>query len=399
MLLQNANVILPDRIQHGHSVRIDGDRIAAVAERLEPRPDEPVLDFGGRGYLAPGFLDLHMHVGYLAPEPTFAEELRLCAKHLPANGTTRYLPTLVSARQGMLPAQMQAVRDFLAANVEGAQPVGVHLEGPYIAHGAIGAFSPEQIATPDEFSMTAILDEGRDLIRIMMVAPELPGACRVIADLRQRGIVAAVGHTLGDSAVYDAARQAGATHCTHTYNNRRTFPESPGGGRGFNLDDLAVADDAVTCELICDGVHVKPVWVKTIYRTKGADGISLITDSFLCGQRGAEGAVFQVQGGKRLVVRDGVGRDAAGGLAGSVLTQDIALKNFLRLSGATLVEAVRCASLNPARVIGVADRLGSIEPGKLADLVLLTDHLDVALTLAGGRVVFGEGEKWNSTPV
>ncbi len=399
MLFENANIILPDRILEGHSLRLERDRITAVAPRLERRPDEPTVDARNRHYLAPGFLDLHMHVGYLAPQRSFADELLLCARCLPANGTTRYLPTLVSARQGLLPEQFDAVRQFLAGGFSGAQPVGVHLEGPYIAPGAIGGFTPEQIAEPSSFSMTEILDAGRDLIRIMMVAPELPGACDVIAGLRQRGIVAAVGHTLGDADVYAAARKAGATHCTHTYNNRRTFPDSPSGGRGFNLDDLAVADDAVSCELICDGVHVKPVWVKTIYRTKGAGGISLITDSFLCGQRGAEGSVFQIHGGKRVVIRNGVGRDPDGGLAGSVLTQDQAIRNFMELSGASLVDAVRCATLNPAEVIEMSDRLGSIEPGKLADLVLLTENLSVALTLVNGRVAHQEEQLCQSASI
>lgn len=387
MLFQNARIILPDHIVDGQSVLVESDRIVAVGPRLEAKSGELIIDATGF-YLSPGFIDLHIHVGYLAPIRTFAEELSLCARHLPANGTTRYLPTLVSALQGLLPAQFRAIREFMTAGLEGAQPAGVHLEGPYIAPGAMGGFSSEQITTPEQFSMKEILDAGWDLIRIMMVAPELPGACALISDLRRRNIVAAMGHTLGDSDVYNAARNAGATHCTHTYNNRRTFPESPAGGRAFNLDDLAVADDAVTCELICDGTHVKPVWLKTIYRTKGAAKISLITDSFLCGQRCEDGSVYQIQGGKQIVIRNGVGRDMNGGLAGSVLTQDEAIRNFMVLAGAGLVDAVRCASLNPAEVIGVEDSLGSIAPGKLADIVLLTEDLVPMFTLVNGRVAY-----------
>jgi N-acetylglucosamine-6-phosphate deacetylase len=266
--------------------------------------------------------------------------------------------------------------------------LGAHLEGPYIAAEARGGFQPGQITTPREFSLQPVLNEGRDLVRIVSLSPELPGCDEVIRDCVQRGIVVGLCHTLGGEDVYLAARRAGATHITHTYNNRRTFPDSPFGGRAFNLDDLGVVDDEVTCELICDGTHVKPVWIKTIYRTKGPDRICLITDSFSAGRRSAEGETFQTPGGTLVTVRNGVGRDPKGGLAGSVLTQDQAIRMFMQHSGSSLPEAVRCASLNPARVLKVQDQLGSIETGKLADLVVLDEELLPVMTLVAGRVVF-----------
>lgn len=385
MRISGATVVLPDALATGLIVQINGERIAAVGPDSESLYDDDQLDASGM-YLAPGFIDLHMHLGYLAPKFSFAEELDFSAEQLPKNGTTRYLPTLISALQGLLPSQFRAVRDFMSSSRRGTHPLGVHLEGPYIAPGAIGGFSPDQITTPERFAMNDILDEGTDLVKIMMVAPELPGALKVIDDLRRRNIVAAVGHTLATEEVYNAARQAGATHCTHTYNNRRTFPESPSGGRSFNLDDLAVADDDVTCELISDGVHVKPVWMKTIYRTKGADKLSLITDSFLCGQRGHEGKQFELSGGKQLTVRGGVGRNDDGGLSGSVSTQDQALRTFLTHAGASLIDGIRSLTLSPAKVIGMDRNFGSIAAGKIADLVILDKHLTPQWTMVGGEV-------------
>lgn len=385
MRIDGAAVILSDTLASGVSVRTNEDRIAEVGKGLAALEGERSIDATGM-FLAPGFIDLHMHLGYFAPRLTFNNELALSAEQLPRNGTTRYLPTLISALQGLLPAQFRAVRDFMSSGSRGAQPLGVHMEGPFIAPGAIGGFAPDQITTPEQYSIDGILDEGAGLVKLVMVAPELPGALKVIEDLHSRGIVPALGHTLADEMTYDEARRAGASHCTHTYNNRRTFPESPTGGRAFNLDDLAVADDSVTCELISDGVHVKPVWMKTIYRTKGADKLSLITDSFLCGQRASEGSVYEIQGGKKLTIRGGVGRNDDGGLSGSVTTQDQALRTFLANTGASLIDGVRCLTLSPAKVIGADQHFGSIAPGKTADLVILDRDLVPRWTMVNGQI-------------
>lgn len=384
-LITHAQVVLPNAVANAWSVRVADGRILDVAPHLPAAPGEEVIDAGG-DYLLPGFIDLHMHVGYLGLP--WEREFELCTRQLPANGTTRFLPTLISALRGNLPEIFQAVIRAMNSDQPGTKPIGVHLEGPYIAMEARGGFLPEQITIPERFSIEPILDQGRDLVKLITLSPELPGIIPVIRDCVSRGIVVGMGHTVGDEAVYQNARQAGASHCTHTYNNRRTFPDSHLGGRSFNLDDLAVADDDVTCELICDGAHVKPVWVKTIYRTKGCEKLCLITDSFLAGRRSAEGESFQTGGGQVLVVRNGVGRDMNGALSGSVLTQDRAVKNFIRIAGATLPEAVRCASLNPARVLGMDQDFGSIAAGKIADLALLDKDMSVRLTWVGGRLAF-----------
>jgi len=393
ILIHNARIILPDTILVG-SVKLDGDRIGAVGSGIRAC-DGPALDLQGC-YLAPGFIDLHMHVGMAFPERDLEFELEVCGRNLPASGTTRFLPTLISALRGDLPSHFDALRRFLSKNPEGARPLGVHLEGPYISLEARGAFLPSQITTPERFSIQTILECGADLVRIVSLSPELPGAKAVIQDCVRRGIVVGLCHTVAGEEVYRGARQAGATHITHTYNNRRNFPDSPFGGRAFNLDDLGVADDPVTCELICDGVHVKPVWIKTIYRTKGPDRISLITDSFSAGRRSAEGDKFQSPGGQLVTVCDGVGRDAFGGLAGSVLTQDQAVRVFMRHSGCSLPEAIRCVSLNPARVLHVQDQLGSIEEGKIADLVVLDQDLAPLMSFVAGRIVFDRREPTDS---
>ena len=370
---------------HGTTIAEVGDSFARdTAGRGE---HDEAVDAGGC-YLCPGFIDLHMHIGYLGPEYDVERELELCARNLPQNGTTRWLCTLISAVSGDLPQTFRQIRRILQRDVPGARPIGVHLEGPYISLEALGGFRPDQVATPEEFSLSPILDAAPDLLKIVSLAPEVPGVTEIIADCARRGIVVGMCHTKAAEEEYAAAREAGASHITHCYNNRRDFPSSPLGGRAFNLDDLGVADDGVTCELICDGHHVKPVWVKTIYRVKGADGISLVTDSFLAGGRYADGESFRAGTGTLITVRDGVGRDEKGALCGSTVTQDRAVKRFMELSGASLPEAVRCASLNPARVIGEASRFGSIEAGKTADLVFLDQDLVPTAAIVGGKSVF-----------
>ncbi len=385
MLIKNADVILADEVAR-QSVAIQGTTITGLGPDLQDAGDE-VLDARGF-FLSPGFIDLHMHAGYLGPQYDIQGELILCAQNLPKNGTTRWLCTLISALSGDLPGLFDEIRDFQAAGIPGAQPLGVHIEGPYISKHARGGFRPNQITTPSEFSLDPTLDAGAGLVKIVSLAPELPGTDEVIRDCRRRGIVVGMCHTKAGENEYLRARAAGATHITHCYNNRRDFPNSPLGGRGFNLDDLGVADDTMSCELICDGHHVKPVWVKTIYRVKGSNGICLVSDSFLAGGRYAEGQTFRSGDGALIAVRDGVGRDEHGALCGSVITLDRAVKIFIDIAGASLTEAVRCASLNPARVLGLQAEYGSIAVGKVADLVLLDADLVPVVAFVAGRMVF-----------
>ena len=390
MLIKNVGAILPDRIAHGADVLVGGENIAAVGADLEPAGGSgPCEVLDGEGlYLSPGFIDLHMHIGYLGPDCSTQAELELCAENLPRNGTTRWIPTLITALSGNVPGIIEEIREFLRSGARGARPLGVHLEGPYISLESLGGFRPEQVTTPAVFSLGEILDAGSDFLRIVSLSPEVRGVCEVIRECSDRGIVVGMCHTKAGEEEYLRARAAGASHITHCYNNRRDFPDSPLGGRSFNLDDLGVADDGVTCELICDGHHVKPVWVKTIYRVKGPDRISLVTDSFLAGRRYEDGHTFRCGNGTPITIRNGVGRDEHGGLSGSTVTQDLALKRFLELSGCSLPEAVRCASLNPARVLGQDARFGSIEAGKVADLVLLDADLVPVAAIVAGAVVF-----------
>jgi N-acetylglucosamine-6-phosphate deacetylase len=383
MLIQNASIVFPDRVEANLCVRIRESKVERIGN-LQPEIGESLID-ATACYLAPGFIELHMHVGYMGL--SLDEELVQCSANLPACGTTGYLVTLISALAGDLPECFRVIRRHMKENPAGAKLLGVHLEGPYIAEEARGGFLPNQITTPEKFSIDSILDEGRDLIRTITLSPELPGILPIIAECRRRGIVVGLGHTKGGEAEYVAARQAGASHLTHCYNNRRDFPTTPKGGRGFNLDDLGVADDAVTCELICDGVHVHPVWIKTLFRTKGVERICLITDSFNAGRPMTEGDAFQTTGGQIFHVRDGVGRDAVGGLSGSVLTQDRAVRTFMKFAGADLSQAVCAASLGPARILGIEDQFGSIKAGKNADLMLLDHELRPVLTMVAGRTV------------
>ena len=386
----HAKVVLPDEVVDDCAVRVEGDRIAAVGRDMETEPGDRTIDAKG-AYLAPGFIDLHMHVGFLGREYPPRRELKVCARNLPANGTTRYLATLVGARQEGLCEHVAAVRELLKGQGEGARPLGAHLEGPYIAPGGRGAMSLDQIATPAALPVAALLEEGQDVIRLMTVSPEVDGIVPVIRECVARGVVVGVGHTLAGVEAYEVARQAGATHVCHTYNNRPAFPDAPPGLRGVALDDLAVLDDDVTCEVISDGVHVAPTWLKMLYRAKGPDGICLITDSFMAGRRAVEGETFGVAGGHPITVRGGVGRLPDGCLAGSALTQDRAIRVFMTHTGASVPEAVRSASLVPARVLGLDDQLGSIAVGKIADLVLLDSDWQPIMTWTAGRVAFREG--------
>jgi N-acetylglucosamine-6-phosphate deacetylase len=371
-------------------VLIDGDTIVEMTSRtLREVPEgAQTIDFPG-GVLAPGFVDIHIHgaAGHDVMKDDsagLARMERLLAQH----GVGSYFPTTVTAPLD----QICSALERLAGVIEHAeqvrddsrsQPLGIHLEGPFISHARRGVHPEANLLRPSFEMWNRFWQASNGRILMITVAPELEGALEVIAEAAHRGVCVSLGHS---DAGLDSARagiSAGARHCTHAFNAMRPLDHRQPGIIGAMLTDSRLSAD-----IIADGIHVDPSIVKLLLAAKGHDSSVLITD--------ATAATGMPDGRYRLglfEVEVKAGRCMADGkLAGSVLTMDRAVRNIMQFAGWNLQQAVQLASLNPARVAGLTAR-GKLEPACKADIVVLTPAGEVQATMLRGALVENSGAK------
>ncbi len=392
VLFRNVTLVLPDASQENGWLRVAADgRIEALGTAAEPGgapvPGETVVDGGGSSLLAPGFIDGHVHgaLGRDAMEADTDGFATICGFHAAAGGTTALALASVAAPDDALRRLLTAAAEFRAAQApgEGARLLGVHVEGPYFAASRAGAHRPEYLRAPDPAEYLGWLRDFAGLITQMTLAPERPGALPLITALTERGILASAGHSEATDAEAEAARGAGLRHVTHLFNAMSTAARRPGSPfRVAGLTEWALASPPpVRCEIIADGRHVSPTLLRLAFQAKGADGLCLITDA--TGGAGLpEGSGFRLGALEKCTVRDGVGMthlaDGTPALAGSTATMLGCVRNAVRLAGATLPEAVRMATLTPARALGLAHERGELAVGRIADLVLLSPDAGIA---------------------
>jgi N-acetylglucosamine-6-phosphate deacetylase len=352
-------------------VLVDGDTIRATgAGRDAPDADEQV-DLGA-GTLVPGFVDLHGHGGATQAyeDASFTGALAMHRAH----GTTGSVLSLVANPVLALVASLAQVRSVMAAD---PLVLGAHLEGPFLSPDNKGAHNPDFLVAPTPDVVDELLAAGEGVLRQVTIAPELPGALDAVRRFVAAGVTVAVGHTVGTYEQARAAFDAGATVLTHAFNAMPGLHHRAPGPIG-----AAVADDRVTLELILDGVHVHPAAARTLLRA--APGrVALITDAM--GAAGAADGAYRL-GSLDVTVTDGVAHVAGTDtIAGSTLTQDVALRNAVELVGLSLPEAVAALTSVPARALGLGDRLGRIAPGYAADLVALSPSFGVQRVWGGGQ--------------
>ena len=326
-------------------------------------------------YLAPGFVDVHVHGGGGHDAMGGRAALDGMARHLLRHGVTSFLPTGVSAPLDDLYRFVDDVRDWMpVAPADGAEPLGSNLEGPWLAHARKGAHDPALLREPAELRL-ADLEAHLDGLRLVTVAPELPGALDLIAWLHGRGVAVSMGHS---AATIDEARAgyaAGGTSTTHLFNAMSGVDH-----RAPGLAVAALADDAAYTELIADGVHVHPALWPLIARLKPVDRLLLVSDAIPLAGMGDGRA--RIGGLEVEVVGQRVTLVGTSTLAGSVIALDDAVRNLVG-AGIALPAAVAAASRNPLAMLGVTDR-GRIATGQRADLVELDDALRVRRVMRGG---------------
>jgi N-acetylglucosamine-6-phosphate deacetylase len=369
VILKNARVVTPDSISEDGWVEVRDGKIHEVG--VGPRPDG--VDLGGR-LLTPGFVDIHVHGGGgKAFQDVSPDAARTAAQFHLEHGTTtllaglgtRPLDDLTTCAEGLVPL------------VEEGVVAGIFYEGPYLSDARRGAHNPKLLRTPNLEEMNRLLAPGRDVVRMVTIAPELPGALDLIRTVVDAGVTAAVGHT---DASYDecrAAFDAGATVATHLFNGMRPIHH-----RDPGPVLAAMGDDRVTCEVIADGFHLDDAVIRHVFDAVGYARSALITDAIEAAGAG-DGAYDH--GDMQVTVKEGMAMLSDGSsIAGSTLTMDKALRRSVHSAGVPLHDAVMAATTTPARAVGLGDQVGVIAPGAQADLLVLDDALTVNGVLRRG---------------
>jgi N-acetylglucosamine-6-phosphate deacetylase len=338
------------------------------------------VDFG-EGILAPGFIDIHIHggAGHDVMEAG-ADALPPIERLLAAHGVSSYFPTTVTAPMEATLSALARLADAIDAAEKSsardlrARPLGIHLEGPFISHKRRGVHPPENLLTPSVAAFDRFWQAARGHIRVLTIAPELPGAVEVIAEASARRVCVSLGHYDADLNAARAGIAAGARHATHTFNAMRPLDHRDPGILGEVLTDSRLSAD-----IIADGIHLDPIIVELFLKAKGPDAAVLITDATAAtgmpdGRYRLGSLEVEVKGGRCMV---------GGKLAGSVLNMDRAVRNVVQFARWELQQAVRLATLNPARVAGVKQG-GALEAGAPADLVVLSPSGEVRQTIIRG---------------
>lgn len=364
-------------------VAIEDGLIASISTRAagEVTGEAQVLDIPG-ATLAPAFFDVHFHgaKGHDVMEAT-PEAIDAIGGFLAEHGTGSYLATTVTASLDATLRSLEGLAKLVRREPVAGQArlIGIHLEGPFLSHAKRGVQPAEDLLAPEIATFDRLFEAGEGQVRLMTLAPELPGAAELIAHAKARGVRVSLGHSNATAAETRAAIAAGAVSATHTFNAMRPLDH-----RELGILGVVLTDDALYAELICDGIHVAPDAVKLWARAKGMERAILVTDAMSAA--GMPDGTYQLGG---FAVEVAQGRAMARGvLAGSVLTLDRALANFMAFTGAPLEKALRLLTVNPASMIGVGEEAGSLAVGQAASFVAVDEAGKLMGSIVNGKAAF-----------
>jgi N-acetylglucosamine-6-phosphate deacetylase len=362
-------------IENGRIESIDSHRAA----ELPALPENQVFDFPG-STLSPAFFDVHTHgaAGHDVMEAT-PEALTTMGRLIASHGTGSYLATTVTAPVDATLRSLSGLAKLIANPPDSAQtaawPIGIHLEGPFLSHSKRGVHPPALLLEPDIALFDRLYEAAEGHIRLMTLAPELPGALEFATHAKSRGVRISLGHSDATAAETRAAIAAGAVSATHTFNAMRPLDHREPGILG-----IVLTTDSLFAELICDGIHNTPEMVKIWWRCKGPERAILITDAMSA--TGMPDGAYQLGG---FTVQVANGRASLGDvLAGSVLTLDKALTNFMAFTGGKLEQGLRLLTANPAAMTGFSNQAGALKAGQPANLVVVDSSGKLAASFLNG---------------
>jgi len=383
-VIHNGNVIKEDGIIPNASILIETDRIIDIIN--EPYPsiaDAKYIDANGN-YISPGFIDTHVHGGggFDIMDGTEEAVTEIAYTHL-KYGMTSFVPTTLTASEERLFKAIDTVEYVKNQDYIGSRILGIHLEGPYISHTYKGAQNPRYIAVPSNGHYKRFLDHSPSIKRIS-AAPELDGAMEMARDLKERGIVVAVAHSDADFSCMELAAQNGFSHITHMFNGMSALKSPDYYCRGGVVEGGLILDE-FTAEIIADGKHMPGEMLRLLYKCKGPDKMILTTDAMRATDMPY--GIYDL-GGLEVLIDDGVAMlSDRTSFAGSIATADRLVRTAYRLAGIPLAIAVKMISINPAKLIGVDKELGSIDIGKIADIVIFDDDINIKTVIQSGKII------------
>lgn len=383
LLLKGGKVVTRSQVIEKGYVLVSNGVIQAVgeAEGLDQAHNCKTIDMEEDALIFPGFIDPHLHgvSGADVMDGTI-EALEIISKALPQEGTTSFLATTMTENYNSLTNAVRNVAGFMSSKYQGAEVLGLHLEGPFISPKQSGAQAEENIFGPSIERFMELQNLAKGNIRLVTLAPEEKNGLELVRHLKDIGVVSAIGHS---DATYDVIQQViknGLSHATHLYNAMRPLHHrEPGVVGGVFLHP------EISAELILDGIHIAEEMACLAFKVKGSRKIQLITDSMRA--KGMPEGEYLL-GGQRVTVNKGEVRLANGSLAGSILKMNDALKRAYKLFTQNLCKLARLSSTNAAEELGIANRKGSIEVGKDGDLVVLNPNFEVLMTICKGEVQF-----------
>jgi len=387
-IFSNSTIITPtETLSNAALVAGDDGKIQYVGSMKNmPRVEGRRIHLNNR-ILIPGLIDVHVHGGNginmgvagVSPEE-FKDEMNSYSDWAAEGGVTGFLAGILMPDRESMTNLVSDYADLFDEGLSGAEGLGIFLEGPFMNVAQKGAIKPPYLRHPDMDEAQGYIDAGRGWVRQIAMAPELPGAEEVASLFRKAGVVVAFGHSDTD---YDGARRAlegNWTHITHTFNKHRGLHHREPGAVGAIL-----TSEEITAELIADSMHVHPAVMKILVRSIGVDRVVLITDATaLAGKPDGDYEVM----GLTIHVRNGLAKIPAGNIAGSTVTLNRCVRNMVQDVGVSLEDAVRMATINPARAMGFSQSLGSLEVGKDASLAVIDKDVNVYLTMVQGRIVY-----------
>ncbi len=377
--IQNATLYSPDQRIDNADVLVEAAQITQVGVRGQiDRPHTArVIDAAGL-LLVPGFIDLQLNGAFGHDFTASPNTIWPVAAGLPRFGVTAFLPTIITSPPEAVAEAQRILTVQKPEGYQGAEPLGLHLEGPFLNPTKKGAHNPAYLRTPDRSLISDWTPEQG--VRLVTLAPELPGALELVEQLTTRGVVVSAGHSLATFSQAQAGLNAGITYGTHLFN---AMP--PLGHRDPGLAGALLTNKSCVTGIIPDGIHTHPAVVDLIWEAKGRHGVNLVSDAMAA--LGMPPGQYHLNDFE-VVVTESDARLADGTLAGSILPLDVALRNLINFTGCSLSDALAAITTTPATVLGISHQRGRVAPGLIADLVLLNQDVEVVFTITRGQITY-----------